>query len=309
MLSTTSYEASPWIMTHLNFLKSTHEEINYTNWEKKNVKIFVLREDLVHPFINGNKWRKLKYNLEDFRQSGKKAILTFGGAFSNHLVAVAAASKENNFEAVGIVRGEEMQNPYLNFMRQCGMKLHYISRTLYREKQNEDFLDVLSGELKSKGIDFNNDDFFMIPEGGSNPAAVKGTEEIMDDIPDGIDYIAAACGTGATLAGISRKLKHGQKALGISALKAENYFENQISMLGGNMEKIIINYDYHFGGYARTSPELLNFCDDFKLVTGIKLEKIYTGKLFFAINDLINRDYFKKGERVTLIHTGGIFNF
>lgn len=293
----------------MNFTKPKYEEINYTGWEKKNVKVFILREDLVHPYINGNKWRKLKYNLRDFRQSGKKVILTYGGAFSNHLVAVAAASKENSFQSTGIVRGEEVRNPYINFLRECGMELHFISRTIYRKKNDAGFPEILSEELKLQGYPVNYNDYFIIPEGGSNAAAVSGTEEIMDDITGDTDYIAVACGTGATLAGISRRLKHTQKAIGISVLKAENYFETEISRLGGNMENIIINYDYHFGGYAKSSPALIDFCENFNSITGIKIEKIYTGKLFFAIDDLIKNDYFKKGERVTIIHTGGVFNF
>ena len=285
------------------------QEINYADWEGKELTVSVLREDLVHPYISGNKWRKLKYNSIDFKSSGKKTLLTFGGAFSNHLIATAAFSSENGINCIGIVRGEEIKNNYLNFIQSNGMKLHFISRSEYRNKNTKEFLtDIINVLIKKKLIN-DPDEVFILPEGGSNASAVLGASEIMDEIPESIDIIGCACGTGATLAGISKKMRLHQKVLGISVLKANGYFEKEVARLGGNLENIILNYDYHFGGYAKRNKILLDFCDDFKLKTHIPIEPVYTGKLFFAINDLIKNDYFKKGTRVTLIHTGGVFIF
>ena len=272
-------------------------------------QISVLRDDLIHPFISGNKMRKLKYNLIRFRENGKKILLTFGGAFSNHLVAVAAASKENGFKSIGIVRGEEVENDYLNFSKQAGMHLHFISRSDFRNKGSIDYLKSLVDEFISIGLIDDEKDVFILPEGGANEEAVRGAAEIMDDIPATTNIIAVACGTGATLAGITRRLLPHQHAIGISVLKAENYFENELVRLGGKLSNTTIIYDYHFGGYAKKSVMLDDFIRKFMSKTGIPIEPVYSGKLFFAIDDLTKQGYFKKGSKVTLIHTGGIFNF
>ena len=153
----------------------------------------------------------------------------------------------------------------------------------------------------------NRNDVFILPEGGSNAAAVAGAGEIMDEIPGSCNYIACACGTGATIAGISKKLLPHQKAIGISVLKANGYFEREIESLGGNLKNIILNYDYHFGGYAKKNKFLIDFCNHFVSETNIPIEPVYTGKLFYAIDDLIKNNYFEKGSKVTLIHTGGVF--
>jgi 1-aminocyclopropane-1-carboxylate deaminase len=285
------------------------EIINYPPWEKTGIEVTVLREDLVHPFITGNKYRKLKYNLIDFKNSGKKIILSFGGAFSNHLVAVAASSYENGFKSIGIIRGEDIDNDYISFMRSCGMTLHFISRSDYRLKTKGEFLIKLEKELIEKKLIQSLDELFILPEGGSNDAAVKGASEIMNDIPEETEFIACACGTGATISGISKTLQVHQKALGISVLKANDYFENEVIRFGGEIKKITFINDYHFGGYAKKDISLMNFCKNFTNISNIPVEPVYTGKLFFGIDDLIKKNYFSKGTRVTLIHTGGIFNF
>ncbi len=290
-----------------HFKKPFLEVIYYPNWNKKELTVSVLREDLVHPYISGNKWRKLKYNIIDFNNSEKKTLLTFGGAFSNHLVATSAFSNENGINAIGIVRGENADNNYLNFIRKMGMKLHFISRQEYKTKNSEEFIKNILKELLGKKLINDFKEVFILPEGGSNSSAVKGAGEIMIDIPSEYNYIACACGTGATVAGISKKLLPHQKVIGIAVLKANGYFEKEIERLGGDLTNIILNYDYHFGGYAKKNNLLLDFCDDFILKTKIPIEPVYTGKLFYAINDLIKNDYFKKGSKVTLIHTGGVF--
>ena len=289
------------------FNNNVLQEIHYAAWQEKGVLVSVLRDDLIHPYMSGNKWRKLKYNILDFNNSGKKVLVTFGGAFSNHLIAVAAASAEFSFESIGIVRGEEVNNPYLNFVKQKGMKLLFISREDYRNKKET--ASKIFDLLLSKGWIHSKEDVFLLPEGGANLAAVKGSSEIIDDISIAFDWIACACGTGATLAGISQKLSGKQKALGIPVLKANGYMGKEIEKLGGLKNKIELNEKYHFGGYAKKNESLDFFCKDFSSTTGIPIEPVYTGKLFYALDDLIKMNYFKKGEKVTAIHTGGVFNF
>ncbi len=291
------------------FPKIKLETIPYPGWNDNGITISVLREDLVHPYVSGNKHRKLKYNLIDFKNSGRKVILTLGGAFSNHLIATAACSMENNIPAIGIVRGEDVENDYLSFMRKCGMKLHFVSRSDYRERIGMEFLEKITSDLMDKGLIHSPDDLFLIPEGGSNAAGVEGASEIMNEIPDDADIIACACGTGATIAGLTKKLQPNQRALGVTILKAHGYIEKQIINFGGDADKAIIIDDYHFGGYAKTNDALKEFCKNFIHTSGIHIEPVYTGKLFFAIDDLLKKNYFKKGSKVTLIHTGGIFSF
>jgi 1-aminocyclopropane-1-carboxylate deaminase len=269
----------------------------------KDFQVNILRDDLVHPYLSGNKWRKLKYNLSDFRTSGKKTVVTFGGAYSNHLVATAAASKIFSFESIGIVRGEKVSNDYLNFIEGCGMKLLFINRNDYRLKDDPEFVQSF---LKKSGM--NADECFMIPEGGSNEAAVKGVSEIFFDIGE-TDFVLCACGTGTTLAGIARTLKPGQKAIGITVLKAPGYIENQVKLFNGNCENVIVFDDYHFGGYAKSNAELEVFCKSFTGHTKIPIEPVYTGKAFYALEDLLKKNYFEKGSRITVVHTGGIFDF
>ena len=297
------------VALNLKFEPSVLHNVNYPAWDKNNIQVSVLREDLVHPFINGNKWRKLKYNLIDFEASGKKTLLTFGGVYSNHLVACAAAAKEKQINSIGIIRGEEVVNDYLNFMCSCGMKLFFISRSDYRNKKNEEYILELLNELIANKIINDVSDVFIIPEGGANAAAVKGASEIMDEVRHDTQCIVCACGTGATVAGLSKNLLPHQKVIGISVLKAEGYFENEIENLGGDLKNITIINDYHFGGYAKRNKTLTDFIDNFYLKTKIPSEPVYTGKLFFAVEDLIRINYFKSGSKVTLIHTGGVFNF
>ncbi len=272
---------------------------------RKNFEVKILRDDLIHPFISGNKWRKLKYNIEGFQKSGKKAIVTFGGAFSNHLIATGAASMMFGFKVIAFIRGEEVKNDYISFMKKCGMELHFVSREDYRKKHDPEFIKQL---LISALNDSDPSEYFIIPEGGSNEAAVKGCSEIMNDVSE-CDYVVCACGTGATLAGIARGLKEGQTAIGVSVLKAEGYIEKQVLQFNGDLRNTIIIDDYHFGGYAKSNDELINFCKEFSGQTQIPIEPIYTGKMIFAVNDLISKGYFKKGSRIVLIHTGGVFDF
>jgi 1-aminocyclopropane-1-carboxylate deaminase len=271
------------------------------------IDVTILRDDLLHPFISGNKIRKLKYNLEDFKKSGKEYMLTFGGAFSNHLVAVAAAGEENNFKTIGIIRGEKIENEYIRFLKSKKMLLHFISRANYRNKTSNDFIRNLKKELMD--IFRAVDSFFILPEGGANAAAIKGAGEIMNDIPPDTEFIIVACGTGATISGISKNLLHHQKVIGISVLKLKGYFEKVLKNSGCDLTNTEIIYDYHFGGYAKSNNELVNFCKTFSDVYRVPAEPVYTGKMFYAFMDMMKNNYFRKGSKVTLVHTGGIFNF
>ncbi len=286
--------------------KSILQEIRLP--ESGDIKLTVLREDLVHPFTGGNKWRKLKYNLIDFREQNKKVLLTFGGAFSNHLIATAAATHQLGIDSIGIVRGDEISNPCIQFMLENKMKLIFVSREEYRQKDNSDYVSNLLLTLTSKGIIKNPDDVFILPEGGSNLAAVEGTSEIANEIPEA-NYIFCACGTGATVAGISKGVKLGQKVHGIPVLKGAQFMQKNISELGGDLSKITLHFDYHFGGYAKSTTELDNFCREFYFQNNIQIEPVYTGKMFFAINDLLKKGTFQAKSSITAIHTGGIFPF
>lgn len=267
---------------------------------QKGIELWVKREDLNHPEISGNKWRKLKYNLEEAKRQGKKTLLTFGGAYSNHIYAIAAAGKHFGFDTIGIIRGEEHLplNHTLSFATSCGMQLHYLDRTTYRNKYDEAVLDEL---LKQFG------DVYLIPEGGTNAFALKGCKEMVTGIDMDFDVICMPCGTAGTLSGAILGLQKYQHALGFSALKGKDFLEKEvIQLIGNSYDNWSINWAYHFGGYAKQKPELTAFIDSFYKEHQILLEPIYTGKLFFGLFDLIQKDYFKSGSKIVAVHTGGL---
>jgi 1-aminocyclopropane-1-carboxylate deaminase len=272
--------------------------------KEHNIRLFVLRLDLNHPRISGNKLYKLKYNLEEAKKQNKKTLLTFGGAFSNHIAATAAAGKEYEFDTIGIIRGEEYEelNPTLKFAAECGMKLFYISRTLYQNK-NE-----LYNYIEEQ---FSSINYYLIPEGGSNELGIKGCKEIVNDIKIDFDFVCCPCGTGTTLSGLILSLKENQTAIGFQVLKAENYIkeevENWLEKLNFSYKKNwIINEDYHFGGYAKTKPELVRFIEKFEKKNNVSLDYIYTGKMMFGLYNMIQNGYFKSGQTIVAIHTGGL---
>jgi len=270
--------------------------------ERKN--IFIKREDLIHPEISGNKWRKLKYNLMEAESLGKKTLLTFGGAYSNHIYSVSAAGKEYNFKTIGFIRGEKYNplNSTLQFAVNCGMELRYLNRKTYKNRNDKNFQEELLQE-------FN--DAYLVPEGGSNSFAVKGCAEIINDINIDFDYICCACGTGGTLAGIVAGLNDNNKALGFSVLKSGGFLKEDVKNLiesynGKTYTNWDINLDYHFGGYAKINYELISFINEFEIINNIKLDPIYTGKLMFGIYDLLKTGFFKKNETIIAVHTGGL---
>lgn len=267
------------------------------------VKLDLLRLDQVHPHISGNKWFKLKYNLLEARKKGYDTLLTFGGAFSNHLYATAAAEKEYGFKTIGVVRGEKVVplNPTLAFAEAQGMHLKFVSRAEYRRKESEELHQQFQDEF---GL------CFILPEGGSNALAVKGCTEIVQT-PENYDYICCSAGTGGTLAGIIEKTKNKARVLGFSALKGGSFLYDEINRLtqaysGNQYENYQIVEDYHFGGYAKANTELVNFINEFKREQEILLDPVYTGKMIYGIMDMINKGYFKPGSKILAIHSGGL---
>lgn len=270
------------------------------------VKLFVLRTDLTDYEISGNKWFKLKYNLENAISQGYDTILTFGGAYSNHIHATAAATSHYNLKSIAVIRGEEPENlsSTLRYAKCKGTQLHFISRELYRQKTDTEFLKSLEEKFGK---------IYIIPEGGSNSFALKGTSEIPAFINIEYDYLCCAVGTGGTLAGISDKLRNENiEVLGFPALKNGDFLLNDIADLLENYngsdlpQNLRLNTDYHFGGYAKTKPELIEFIRNFEADFNIPLEQVYTGKMMFGIIDLVSKKRFKKGSTIIAIHTGGL---
>ena len=264
------------------------------------VELFIKREDAIHPIISGNKYRKLKYNIEAAKIEGKHTLLTFGGAFSNHIAAVAEAGRVYNLKTIGVIRGEELSskindNATLKYAQDCGMQFKFISRTDFRNKEDLDFIGNLKKEFG---------DFYAIPEGGSNTLAVKGCEEILTKADSNFNYICAPVGTGGTLAGLINASKSNQQVLGFSALKGD-FLQEDISKFAKQDNWKLIT-DYHFGGYAKINAELITFMNAFKALNNVRLDPVYTGKMLFGIQDMINKDYFPKGSKILVIHTGGL---
>ncbi len=268
--------------------------------KKYGVELFLKREDEIHPFISGNKYRKLKYNIEEAEKLGFKKLLTFGGAYSNHIAAVAFAGKEFGFKTVGIIRGDELkdkilENQTLLFAQSCGMQFKFISRELFREKLSTAFIKNLEKEF---------DKFYLLPEGGTNSLAIKGCEEILTEGDAGFNFVCCSVGTGGTISGIINCSQSSQHILGFSALKG-SFLKEDISKFVSKQNWDIFN-DYHFGGYAKVNVELIHFINRFKKDNNIQLDPVYTGKMMFGIFDLLEKGYFSKGSKILVIHTGGL---
>jgi 1-aminocyclopropane-1-carboxylate deaminase len=268
----------------------------------KNVNqlLVVKREDRIHQHISGNKYRKLKYNIAQAGADGKQTLLTFGGAFSNHILALAAVGKEFGFETIGIIRGEELadqvdKNPTLKFAKSCGMRFKFMSREAFRNKTSDDFIEHLK-------IEFG--DFYLIPEGGTNTLAIKGCEEILTKQDADFDYICCSVGTGGTISGLINAAQPHQKILGFPALKGD-FLQEEISNFATNLNWELIT-EYHFGGYAKITTELISFINQFKEDYGIPLDPVYTGKLMYGVMDLLKKGYFPEHSKILVIHTGGL---
>ena len=272
----------------------------YLPIQKKEITVAIRREDLIHPFVSGNKFRKLKYNLLQAKAENKTTLLTFGGAFSNHIAAVAFAGKEQNFKTIGIIRGDELQdkiqeNPTLKFAQENGMQFEFVSRSDYSDKENPDFIKQLREKFGS---------FYLVPEGGTNDLAIKGCEEILTEDDSQFDYICCAVGTGGTISGLINSALPHQKVLGFPALKGD-FLREEICKFAKTDNWQLIT-DYHFGGYGKVNLELINFINNFSESNKIPLDPVYTSKMAFGVLDLIAKDYFPPNSKILLIHTGGL---
>ncbi|WP_031526710.1 1-aminocyclopropane-1-carboxylate deaminase/D-cysteine desulfhydrase [Dyadobacter crusticola] len=286
-----------------HLLPTPLQELLDDRLEKAGVQVFVKRDDLVHPEVSGNKWRKLKFVLKETRELGVGRVLTFGGAYSNHLYAVAAAGREMGLETIGVVRGEQPaeESATLKFCRLKGMQLHFVSRGEYKQRQAPDFLARLSVQFGKP---------YIIPEGGTTSLALPGVRELVTEVAIQLgkspDYYCVAAGTGGTAAGI---LSSGANLLAFPVLKGDGFLRDDILNLTKDLAtpgSLELHTDYHFGGYAKWNPELLAFIDDFKTSFGIQLEQVYTGKMFYGLFDLIQKGHFPKGSVIVAVHTGGL---
>lgn len=282
-----------------------NQQVFLPQLDQKGIQLFIKREDQIHQQISGNKYRKLKYNLREAKGKGYKRLLTFGGAYSNHILATAVAGKISGFETIGIIRGNELgrdiyatlsQNATLSKAAQYGMQFVFISREDYRKKMNTHFLQKMNSKFGS---------FFVIPEGGTNELAVKGCQEILTEEDKQFNYICCCVGTGGTIAGLIKSSKKHQNILGFSALKG-NFLKDEIGKYTAHQNNWKLMMDYHFGGYGKYSDALITFINEFRKTTAIPLDPIYTGKMMFGIKDMLKKHLFPRGAKILAVHTGGL---
>ncbi|CAL2075114.1 1-aminocyclopropane-1-carboxylate deaminase [Tenacibaculum sp. 190524A02b] len=284
---------------------TTNQQVFLSVLKEKKVELFIKREDTIHPFVSGNKYRKLKYNIEEAIHQKKQTLLTFGGAFSNHIAAVASAGNLSKLKTIGIIRGEELankldevlvKNATLKHAYENGMHLKFVSREDYRKKEENIFIEVLKEEFG---------DFYLIPEGGTNELAIRGCKEILQPKDEKFDYICCAIGTGGTISGIINSVKNHQKVIGFPALKGD-FLQKEIESLAKRNDNWELTKEYHFGGYGKFNEELIRFINQFKKETKIPLDPIYTGKMLFGIIDMVSKNSFPEGSKILAIHTGGL---
>jgi len=268
-------------------------------FDEKGIEVYLKRDDLIHPIISGNKWRKLKYLLQKASDENKSHLVTFGGAYSNHLLATAAAAAKFGFRSTGVVRGEEVNNDTLFLCRLHGMKLMFVDRESYRDKS----------ALFNKYFG-NDEQAFFIDEGGASAEGAKGCSELVDELTESYDHIFCACGTGTTAAGVINGIAQNNLDTQFNAIpvfKNGGFIKDEIDRFLTAPAAYQLHTDYHFGGYGKTDNNLIQFIKQFVTETGILIEPVYTGKMLYAIYDLASKDYFKKGDRILAIHTGGIW--
>ena len=265
-----------------------------------NSQLAIKPDYLIHPTVSGNKFRKLKYNLQTARFGNYKGLLTFGGAFSNHIAATAAAGQELKIPTVGVIRGEELisqvnSNPTLRYAKSCGMHLEFVSRSTYKIKTDPAYLQQLLTTFK---------DYYLIPEGGTNYLAIKGCEEILTEKDHSFDIICCPVGTGGTMAGLINGSLPTQKIIGFPALKG-HFLKEDICKFATQSNWELCE-DYHFGGYAKVDSKLINFMNEFKSTYKIPLDPVYTAKMMYGIFDGIRSGEIPKTAKVLAVHTGGL---
>jgi 1-aminocyclopropane-1-carboxylate deaminase len=283
---------------NLEIFSPVHQ-INNKLFDEQGIKVFIKRDDLIHPIISGNKWRKLKYILKQAQAENKNHLVTFGGAYSNHLLATAAAAAKFGFKATGIVRGEPVNNDTLFLCRLHGMELLFADRESYRDKP----------ALFEKYF-HDNPEAFFIDEGGASADGAKGCSELLDELTETYDHIFCACGTGTTAAGIINGIQNHQLATqfhAVPVLKNGGFMNDEIDKFLTKPVDYHLHTGYHFGGYGKTDEQLIEFIKQFVASTGILIEPVYTGKMMYAVYDLAAKNYFKPGSRILAIHSGGIW--
>lgn len=263
-------------------------------------ELWVKRDDLIDPYISGNKWRKLKYILQDVIAKRKTHLVTFGGAYSNHLVATASAAARSGLKATAFVRGEKVNNEMLILCSLYGMELIFIDREVYKEKH------ACYAAYSAKHADT-----YFIDEGGACAEAILGCAEIIAELPQDTGHLFCAAGTGTTAAGLLQGIQKAglkTKLHVIPVLKGGEFIREEMSAyVSADDPRLILHTDYHFGGYAKTNPGLLDFIKDFTAKHGMLIDPVYTAKMFFSINDLALKNYFSKEEKIVALHTGGLF--
>lgn len=277
------------------------ETIHHPLLDEQSINLCIKRDDLLHPIISGNKWRKLKYTLLYALNNGHQHLISMGGAYSNHLHALAYIGHKLNIKTSGLIRGEQpkQDNPTLSDLKDWGMSLKFISRGEFRElRKNSTYTETLEKQYHG----------FWIPEGGATQYALKGVAEILKEIDIEYDTLALACGTGTTLAGLVKKLPNTRNILGFSSLKGGGFLEKDIKKLikKRSITNWTVNFDYHFGGFAKTKPELISFMEEFQSQSNIPLEPVYNGKMLYGLFELIKQNRFKKGHTIIALHTGGL---
>ncbi|WP_317191362.1 1-aminocyclopropane-1-carboxylate deaminase/D-cysteine desulfhydrase [Hymenobacter guriensis] len=272
----------------------------------RGIRLLLLRDDLTHSELPGNKWRKLKYNLQAAREQGHDKLLTFGGAYSNHIAAVAAAGRLSGLRTIGIIRGEELAHRPLNATltraRADGMQLRFVSREAYQRRHESGWVAELQQDFGPA---------YVLPEGGSNALALPGCAELLTELRTrtSFDYVAVACGTGGTLAGLVTGLLPPETAVGIAALREGELLRAEVQRLLGNesaSSNWVLHSGFHHGGYARFSAGLLDFIRQFQARHGVLLDPVYTGKLLWGVLQLLEQDYFRPGSTLVAVHTGGL---
>lgn len=277
------------------FLKSKNRRVvSLENqlFKDKKLKVLVQIDQSPYDQCSGNKWWKLKYNLLEAKEKKYTSVLTFGGAFSNHILAVSKACQNLGISSIGIIRGDEIDgtNSTLSKARQNGMKLNFIDRATYRDKENIDWNELYKN-------------CYIIPEGGTNQLAVEGCKELL--ITNTFDYVCCSVGTGGTISGIINSLTKDQFAIGFSALKNGYFLENTINEYVES-QNWSLNHDFHFNGYAKMNKELVDFMNDFKKTFQISLDPVYTSKLFYGVFKLIEQDFFEENNTILIVHSGGL---
>lgn len=275
-------------------------QIADTTLQQKRVELWLKRDDLLHPVISGNKWRKLKYCVDHALTLGCDTLISMGGTYSNHLHALAYLGKSLGLKTIGLIRGEQNSKltATLSDLATWGMQLNYFSRSDYRALRNYRAWPDLPGILPNQ---------YWLPEGGAQAFALKGVTEMVREIDMPYNYLCLACGTGTTLAGVIEAVPEHVSVLGFAALKNAEFLSEDIGQwLSKTHNNWHINHDYHFGDFAKITPELMAFIDYFQTQTQIPLEPIYTGKMLYGLFDLIKKDYFRPGQRIIAVHTGGL---